>query len=139
MEKRRVRDGEEDEDKKVVELRLATSSPDAPRVYERTIVDNSRRYAPERCDHKGPYIVDRKLGSVECEDCGARLNPIFVLEMLASQEAYWNLRQRDLAKYLAEINAEIAERTRTRCTHCGNMTAIRFKKEMPKTWVPRPY
>ncbi len=109
------------------------------RAYETTIISNNRRYNPQSCAHKGPFIVDRKLGSVECGDCGALLNPIYVLEMLASKETYWNMRQRDLSKYLAEINKEIEERTRTRCTHCGNMTAIRFKKELPKTRMCEPY
>jgi hypothetical protein len=110
-----------------------------PRTYETTIIANSRRYSPQTCEHKGPFIVDRKLGSVECRDCGAQLNPIYVLELLAAHETYWNMRQRELSKYLAEINKEIEDRTRTRCTHCGNMTAIRFKKEMPKTWFPQPF
>jgi DNA-directed RNA polymerase subunit RPC12/RpoP len=109
------------------------------RVYERTIVMNNRRYDSTVCQHKGPFIVETKLGGVECGDCGAMLNPIYVLEVLAGYEAYWNMRQRDLSKYLAELNEQIKERTRTRCTHCGNMTAIKFKHEMPRTWVPQPY
>lgn len=116
-----------------------TSGKPEDRIYERTIIANERRFNPQQCPHKGPFIVDRKLGSVECKDCGAMLNPIYVLEVLACQEAYWNMRQRDLSKHLANINQEIKERTRTKCTHCGNMTAIKFKGEMPATWVPQPY
>ena len=109
------------------------------RVYEKTIISNSHRYRPNTCEHKGPYVVDQALAAVECGECGAYLNPLFVLEKLATQEAYWNKRQEDLTTYLAEITAEIKDRTRTKCTHCGNMTAIKFSKEMPRTWVPRPY
>lgn len=133
-------DGDDDgkSDEKIVELR-----PDQPRdgarVYEHTLIANGRRYRQERCPHKGPYTVDNKLALVECGDCGAMLNPIYVLEMLAAREAYWNMRQRDLKKYLDEINEEIKDRTRTRCTHCGNMTVIRLKGRMPQTWVPDPY
>lgn len=127
---------DEASDDKVISIR--TGRPE-DRTYERTLTANDRRYNPNACPHKGPYLVDRKLATVECGDCGALLNPIYVLEMLACQEAYWNMRQRDLGKYLAEINSEIEGRTRTRCTHCGNMTAIKFKKEMPQTWVPQPY
>jgi DNA-directed RNA polymerase subunit RPC12/RpoP len=127
-------DGDEG-DKNIISL--FGGSKDAPRVYETTI--NARRYTHNACPHKGPYVVDRKLSTVECSDCGALLNPIYVLEMLACQETYWNLRRRDLTDYLKEVNKELEERTRTRCTHCGNLTAIRFKKEMPKTWVPQPY
>lgn len=113
--------------------------PQNGRTYEKTIIDNTRRYTQDRCEHHGPYIVDRKLAAVECGDCGAYLNPLFVLEMLAYKETYWNSRQQELTTYLAAINEEIKDRTRTRCTHCGNMTAIKFKHEMPRTWVPRPY
>jgi hypothetical protein len=108
------------------------------RVYEKTIVANRRRYRSDRCEHNGPYIVDRKLAAVECEDCGAYLNPLYVLEMLAYKETYWNKRKEELTAYLAEINKEIAGRTRTKCTHCGNMTPIKFHQEMPRTWVPHP-
>lgn len=129
-------DQDEDAGAQIVQLHPGRS---CERVYETTIVDNSRRYRQSECKHRGPYLIDRKLAAVECQDCGAYLNPLFALEMLAQQEAYWNMRQRDLAKYLAEINQEIKDRTRTKCTHCGNMTTIRFKGEMPKTWMPQPY
>lgn len=125
-----------EDDSKIVSIRDGRPSA---RLYETTIINNSRRYVPQACKHKGPFVVDNKLGTVECQDCGATLNPIYVLEIIAAQEAYWNMRQRDLAKHLASLNEEIKERTRTKCTHCGNMTAIRFKAEMPQTWVPEPY
>lgn len=112
-----------------------------PRAYSITMVDtlNQRRYRTQECPHRGPYLVDRRLATVECQDCGALLNPMFCLEMLSAHEAYWNARQKDLAKHLEYLNEEIATRTRTRCAHCGNMTPIRIAKEVPRTWVPRPY
>lgn len=116
-----------------------TDGRPSDRTYEKTLIDNGRRYTSAACLHKGPFIFDRKLATVECQDCGALLNPLYVLEVLANREAYWNRRAKDLAAYLAEVNKELAERTRTKCTHCGNMTPIRLKKEMPKTWVPQPY
>ena len=64
----------------------------------------------------------------------APAQPLYVLELLAYQEAYWNKRQEELTTYLKEITEEIKERTRTRCTHCNNMTAIKFKHELPRTW-----
>ena len=119
-------------------IRLAPKQPEG-RTYERTLIDGGRRYTPNACAHKGPYIIDRKLAAVECGDCGALLNPIYVLEVLACQEAYWNMRRRDLSEYLKVINAEIEGRSRTRCVHCQNMTPIKFKAEMPRTWMPEPY
>ena len=119
-------------------ISLADAAKVGARVPERTIVNNSRRYSPDTCKHRGPYLIDRKLALVECGDCGAFLNPIYVLEVMAAHEAYWNQRIKDLQKYYKEINAEIEGRTRTRCTHCGNMTAIKFKSQMPKTWYRDP-
>lgn len=127
-----------DDEKEAKIVSLRPGSPES-RAYERTMISNSRRYNQHACPHKGPYVFDRKLATVECEDCGALLNPMFVLEKLALRETYWNQRQKDLTKYLAEINKEIEERTRTRCTHCGNMTAIKFKGELPRTWTPEAY
>jgi len=112
---------------------------DDARTYEKTLVENKRRYGAGHCPHKGPYNFDQSLASVECIDCGSLLNPLFVLEQLANKEAYWNRRQKELSGYIKELNEELKERTRTKCTHCGNMTAIRFKKEMPNTWHPGPY
>lgn len=122
----------------VVKLRADDGEPKPPEVPTPTIQMNRRRYSVDRCKHRGQYIVDSTLATVECGDCGAALNPIFVLEMLAWQEAYWSTRMRDLQRYLAAINKEIEGRQRTKCTHCGNMTAIRFGTEMPRTWVHPP-
>ena len=120
-------------------ISLVAVDKDAPRTYKTTIQNTGRRYSTTECQHRGPYIFDKRLAAVECGDCGASLNPLFVLEILARQEAYWNRRQKDLTEYLEEINEEIKGRTRTKCTHCGNMTAIKFKKEEPRTWVPEAY
>jgi len=105
------------------------------RTYTKTIIDNTRRYRQGECAHKGPYIVDRKLAAVECQECGAYLNPLYVLEKMAVEETYWNQRLKDLIKYIEEVKQEIEGRTRTKCTHCGNMTAIKFHAELPRTWV----
>lgn len=109
-----------------------------PEVPHPTIVVNRRRYASDRCQHRGPYYVDKTLATVECGDCGAALNPLFVLEVLACHESYWNVRTRDLQRYLDQINKELDGRQRTKCVHCGNMTPIRFTADMPRTWVHQP-
>jgi hypothetical protein len=119
--------------------KVITLHPGKERTYEQTIVANHRRYQQHRCQHKGPYLVDRELAAVECGDCGAHLNPLYVLELLACQEAYWNQRVKDVTAYLGQIQEELAARTRTKCTHCGNMTAIKFQHEIPQTWVPQPF
>jgi len=127
---------DDQDDEKIVSI---TSGKPSDRTYERTMIINSRRYSAQACPHKGPYVIDRKLATVECEDCGSLLNPIYVLEVIAAREAYWNQRQKDLSEYLKEISSEIEGRERTKCTHCGNMTAIRYKRKPPQTWVAQPY
>jgi ribosomal protein S27E len=123
-------------DPKVVSFQEAKEQLES-RTPEVTIT-NQRRYSVDQCRHRGPYVVDYALSTVECQDCGALLNPMFVLERLAYGEAYWNQRRKDLTKYLTELEKEIAGRQRTRCTHCGNMTAIRLEARPPQTWVTDP-
>lgn len=82
------------------------------------------RHTPGGCNHANvTYIVDEKLAEVQCGECGAKLEPIWVLRQLCEKEAKWN-RNRD--EYLA-LKAEVAARTRTRCQHCDQMTAINVK------------
>ena len=104
----------------------------------RTITVNRRKYSTDQCRHRGPYLVDTTLACVECRDCGAMLNPLYVLEVLSCHEAYWNARMRDLREFIAYLDKEIEGRVRTKCVHCGNMTPIRFNREPPRTWVPQP-
>lgn len=118
----------DDKPANVIEFSAHNPSP------KKTIIESSRRYPIAECKHKGPYSVDEKKWSVECGDCGALLNPIWVMIQLARQEAYYSRRIEDLSKHLKEINEEIKDRARTKCTHCGNMTAIRFKHRSPMTW-----
>ena len=85
------------------------------------------RYTPGGCSHTGvTYIVDEKLAEVQCGECGAKLEPVWVLRQLCEKESKWH-RNRD--DYLA-IKAEVQGRTRTRCQHCDQMTAINVKSRL---------
>lgn len=73
------------------------------------------------CNHTTcTYIVDEKLAEVQCGDCGAKLEPVWVLRQLCEKEARWNERRREFL----ELQEETRGRTRTRCQHCDQMTAI---------------
>lgn len=133
-----IRDDDPPKDDAPKVVRLRTEGGDGPSIPTPTITVNRRRYTVEKCKHRGPYLVDTKLACVECQDCGALLNPMFVLEMIAYSEAYYSARMRDLREYLARINKEIEGRQRTKCVHCNNMTPIRFTAEQPRTWVHPP-
>ncbi len=102
------------------------------------VVDNRRKFHPDRCKHEGSVIVDGKEAMVECRDCGALLNPIYVLQLMAAKESYYRRHVTALREHLHDLEEEIKGRQRTKCTHCSNMTAIKFKNRMPQTWYAKP-
>lgn len=51
-----------EQEAKIVSLRPGNA--EGARVYERTMIDNARRYDQAACPHRGPYILDRKLATV---------------------------------------------------------------------------
>lgn len=67
-----------------------------------------------------PYIVDQALAEVECGRCGAKLNPMWVLTRLASEDRRHEEGQR---RYQDEMK-RLSDRARTKCDHCGKMTRI---------------
>ncbi len=121
----------DDKDKTIVKFSDKRSKP------TKTIIQNLRRYGQNVCEHKGPYTVSEEEWTIECGDCGAHLNPIWCMIKLAKKEAYYSQRVVDLIEHLELINKELEGRQRTKCTHCGNMTAIKFKSSMPCTWAGR--
>lgn len=71
------------------------------------------------CMHKR-FTVDERLQEIECRDCKAKLNPMYALLSLCRQEGrYHELHER----YQDEMQ-RLAERTRTKCQHCDQMTRI---------------
>lgn len=79
------------------------------------------RYSHGTCNHStSTYIVDERLAEVQCGDCGAKLEPVWVLRSLCEKEARWNQRRTEFL----ELQAETRDRTRTRCQHCDQMTNI---------------
>lgn len=72
------------------------------------------------CQHTASFTVDEKLDTVECSACGEKLNPIWALKQLARMETRWH---RHHEQYQEECK-RLAERSRTKCQHCGEMTRI---------------
>lgn len=80
------------------------------------VLTEVRSYA---CMHRR-FTIDDHLQQVECRDCGEKLNPMFALISLCRQESrYHELHQR----YQDEMK-RLAERSKTKCRHCGEMTSI---------------
>lgn len=71
------------------------------------------------CQH-GNFLVDEKLGEVECGICKAKLNPIWVLAQIAMVESQLSTRWASLK---AEIEL-MKPRLKTKCDHCGKLTPI---------------
>lgn len=72
-----------------------------------------------KCIHK-KFLVDEQLEQVECAECHERLNPMWVLGQLCRKEnRYHELH----ARYQDELQ-RLGTRSRTKCRHCGQMTAI---------------
>lgn len=91
---------------------------------ERTVVRPFEIGRPEPCLHSplmgATYIVDTKLAEVECGKCGAKLNPMFVLQQIAAEDQ----RMATARDRYQEEQKRLAERTRTKCDHCHKMTRI---------------
>ena len=78
------------------------------------------KYQPGKCQHK-QLIVDDVLDTVECGDCGAKLNPVNMLLRFAREESLWAQRAVELKKLVALHDAKI----RCKCQHCGKMTHVK--------------
>lgn len=74
-----------------------------------------------KCSHwQGPFEIDVKGDKCTCKRCGEQVGAMFVLEMLMRQESQW---MQTRATYQDEMK-RLAERSRTKCNHCGKMTGI---------------
>lgn len=71
------------------------------------------------CFHRR-FLVDETKAEVECKDCGEKLNPMWVLRQLAQRENQYHEYH---ARYHDECK-RLAERSKTKCQHCGQMTRI---------------
>lgn len=66
------------------------------------------------------YLIREGETEVECSLCNTKLDPMFVLRILAHEETKWHLGR---TSYQAEMK-RLRERERTKCDNCGKMTRI---------------
>ena len=77
--------------------------------------------AERKCSHfNASFVVDETREGVECSQCGERLNPMWVLKQLASNDH----RYHEARRIHREEQQRLSERKRTKCEHCGQMTRI---------------
>lgn len=92
-----------------------------PLPKDRTLVTVWETGKAPGCDHLfAQYIVNQAEAEVECARCGTRLNPMWVLSQIATHDR----RYADSQKRYQDEQRRLAERTRTKCQHCGQMTRI---------------
>lgn len=75
---------------------------------------------PKPCYHSA-FVVDQEKSEVECAKCGEKLNPMWVLSYLATQDR----NMVDNYRHAHEAMNLLEQRRRAKCEHCGRMTRLR--------------
>lgn len=89
-----------------------------------------RPYSRDECNHRwrmvgakqidAHYLIREGETEVECGLCGTRLDPMFVLMRLATEEQQWSRTRKAYQDEMSRLN----KRRRTKCDHCGQMARI---------------
>lgn len=90
-----------------------------PTPEDRTLLSPHEVGKFGKCQHPS-FVVDEALAEVECAVCKEKLNPVWVLARLASKDR----RMHEASIRYREEMARLAERERTKCQHCGQITRI---------------
>ena len=107
------------DDKKITDLSIARFEKIKREIQ---LIDGRRSFSdPKFCKH-GQFLVDPEKAEVECGYCGEKLNPMYVLEKLCSEESRFT---RERKRYIA-ILREFKKKSRCKCKHCGKFTDIRL-------------
>jgi len=124
------------DDDNVTKLNVAFRKP--PSDGDRTL-RLVRKTCREECNHKysfegspfhpggsvhcveAHYLIREGETEIECGLCGTKLDPMFVLRILAEKESTWEQRRR---QYLDTMR-RLEKRRRVKCDNCGKMTRIR--------------
>lgn len=104
----------------------------------RTLKIVKTSFSRDECDHvhlagewnrRVTYLIREGETEVECGGCGTKLDPMFVLALMANAETDW-LRTREI--YVEEMK-RLSERKATKCERCGHMTRISRAKPKVKS------
>ena len=75
----------------------------------------------DACRHwKSSFTVDMDAGICRCKQCGGEVSAMFVLKQLMHEESRWNQTRESYQDEMKRLKA----RSRTKCTHCGEITRI---------------
>jgi ribosomal protein S27E len=107
---------------------------DNGKPVEKTISIKARTHydkAFDECPHNH-VIIDEDLWAVECSNCGEKLDPIGFLIRLGRDESWEEFRIQKLRNEYKRITDILAIKTKTRCEHCGKITAINTEADIKK-------
>lgn len=100
-------------DKKVLQFPKRSEKPKSDKPTLR------RRLGGVKCAHKNITIDDSNT-MVHCDDCGEKINPVWLLGEFMRIESQWG-------QALARLHRQIEDAQRKvqcKCTNCGKMTKI---------------
>ena len=107
---------------KVTKLPIRFKAPPEATENLLTVVPAYRGCSHRYYELEGHSYIVGKEGETECTcgKCGAKIDPMFVLRQLATQETRWH----ESFKRHQEEMKRLDERSRTKCQHCGQQTSI---------------
>ncbi len=110
------------DDDKVARLPVRFKQPPSEDHSDRTLLLAWERPKAGACDHRWrvQYLIREGEAEVECGGCGTRLDPMWVLKLLATEDR----RYSEARKTYLDEQKRLAERKRTKCESCGHMTRI---------------
>lgn len=89
-----------------------------------------KRAHQRKCQHSN-FVVDMALDVVECDSCGDKLSPMWVLRSLSDRKSRLNNQicsQQMLLEKVKEDVEKAKDKARCKCRKCGEMTPIiRFR------------
>jgi DNA-directed RNA polymerase subunit RPC12/RpoP len=88
----------------------------------------------DECTHNR-VSIDEELWSVQCRDCGEKMDPIKFLVRLAHEEVGEEFRITKLRQEYKRITDILAIKTKTRCQHCKKVTTINTEADIKKIGV----
>jgi len=72
-----------------MDLTPISTLPEPAKIISLKVARN--KYRPGKCQHKH-MTIDEDLATVECDDCGEKLNPVAMLLRFATEESQWQRR-----------------------------------------------
>lgn len=101
-----------------MKMKVIESGPKTAEVI--SLKEAHSRYRIGACQHMN-LSVDETLWEVVCDDCGEKLNPVYVLARFAREETRFAREGEKLRKLGSDLDARVC----CKCQHCGQMTRIR--------------